>query len=344
VDDVDDVDDVDELDAPIGIDGITRGITFPVLGPVSYSNDWGACRDGCARHHQGTDILGVRMQPLLAAVDGTVTRVRLADAGIAGVVISLTGDDGWYYNYFHVNDDTPGTDDGLAGEEWQISPGLAVGSRVRAGQVIGYMGDSGNAESSVPHLHFEIRTPDRTPANPHASLVAAQRRETCAAGTTAPTTAELDTLSPSAVAVIPLSGGGRWVIDRDGRLYAEGPAGRVQPAAGADCDDLVPAAPVTVGAAPAPLPPPVAADSTAPVDLPVPTDDPVQAPVAAVSRRWTVEPGDCLWDIVQTAYGTIDVGATVALVDFVFEHNHAQLSSPSVLEVGTTLELPPLAF
>ncbi len=72
----------DDLDAPMGIDGITRAITFPVLGPVSYSNDWGACRDGCARHHQGTDILGVRMQPLLAAVDGTVTRVRLENAGI----------------------------------------------------------------------------------------------------------------------------------------------------------------------------------------------------------------------------------------------------------------------
>ncbi len=146
-----------------------------MLGTVQYANGWGDCRDGCSRRHVGTDILGVRMQPLLAAVDGTITRIH-TDAGISGNGITVTGADGWYYNYFHVNNDTPGTDDGAAGPEWQVSPGLTVGSRVRAGQVIGYMGDSGNAEGSVPHLHFEIRTPDRTPVNPYHSLAAAQRR------------------------------------------------------------------------------------------------------------------------------------------------------------------------
>ncbi len=159
-----------ETPAPVkGIDGITRHIAFPVLGPVQYSNGWGACRDGCARHHEGTDMLGVRMQPLLAAVDGTITNIR-TESGISGNGITVTGADGWYYNYFHVNNDTPGTDDGAAGPEWVVSPGLTVGSHVRAGQVIGYMGDSGNAEGSVPHLHFEIRTPDRTPVNPYHSL------------------------------------------------------------------------------------------------------------------------------------------------------------------------------
>ena len=107
---------------------IVRPIAFPVLGAVRYGNDWGNCRDGCARRHQGTDMIGVRMQPLLAAVDGTVTRIRYENVGTAGTVISITGADGWYYNYFHVNNDTPGTDDGLAGHEWQISPHLTVGS------------------------------------------------------------------------------------------------------------------------------------------------------------------------------------------------------------------------
>ena len=165
------------------------------------------------------------MQPLLAAVDGTVTKISLDDQGISGDTIRITGDDGWYYNYFHVNNDTPGTDDGHATPEWQVEPGLTVGSRVRAGQVIGYMGDSGNAEHSVPHLHFEIRTPDRTPVNPYHSLVAAQQRETCAPNA-AWTNTPLEALSPSAVAVIPLADGGRWVIDVDGRLHAEGPAAR----------------------------------------------------------------------------------------------------------------------
>ena len=79
---------------------------------MQYSNDWGACRDGCSRHHEGTDMIGVRMQPLLAAVDGTITRIRYENEGTAGVAISVTGADGWYYNYFHVNNDNPGTDDG----------------------------------------------------------------------------------------------------------------------------------------------------------------------------------------------------------------------------------------
>jgi hypothetical protein len=224
-------------------DGPLRTIAFPVLGAVQYSNDWGACRDGCARRHEGNDLIGVRMQPLLAAVDGTMTRIRYENQGTSGSIVTVTGADGWYYNYFHVNNDTPGTDDGAAGPEWQVPPHLTVGSRVRAGQVIAYMGDSGNAEGSVPHLHFEIRRPDRTPVNPYHSLVAAQRRETCApADAVRNLSANAAELSPAAVAIIPLDGGGRWLIDRDGRLFAEGPAAHIQQTAGINCDSVEPAA------------------------------------------------------------------------------------------------------
>ena len=65
--------------------------------------------------------------------------------------------DGWRYHYFHLNNDTPGSDDGRGDALWTYPAGLRVGDRVRAGQIIGYMGDSGNSEHSVPHLHFEIR-------------------------------------------------------------------------------------------------------------------------------------------------------------------------------------------
>ena len=122
--------------------------------------------------------MGVAMQPLLAAVDGTVTRIRYANEGTAGAAITITGADGWYYNYFHVNDDSPGTHDGAASPEWQVAPQLTVGSPVRVGQVIGYMGDSGNAQGA-PHLHFEIRQPDRTPVNPYPSLAVAEQSPTC---------------------------------------------------------------------------------------------------------------------------------------------------------------------
>src|SRR5262245_4641818 len=62
--------------AAAGADGSAPTISFPVLGPVEYTDGWGNCRDGCSRRHKGTDILGVRLQPLLAATDGTLTRVR----------------------------------------------------------------------------------------------------------------------------------------------------------------------------------------------------------------------------------------------------------------------------
>ena len=280
-------------------------------------------------------MLGVRMQPLLAAVDGTVTRIRHDNAGIAGNGISITGADGWYYNYFHVNNDTPGTDDGVAGQEWQILPELTVGSTVRAGQVIGYMGDSGNAEGSVPHLHFEIRQPDRTPVNPYHSLAAAQQRETCQPSGGVTLTDPVD-LSPAAVAVIPIDGGGRWLIDPDGRLYAEGPAARTAPAAGVDC-----------AGTPAPDPTPVPVVRPTPIEAPAP--EPLVAPAAPAPSlpvppspmTWTVERGESLWRIAQEAYGVSDTAATVSLVNLVFDENRDVVTDPNVIEIGMTLQLPP---
>jgi murein DD-endopeptidase MepM/ murein hydrolase activator NlpD len=163
-------------------DGSYRSLVFPVLGPVTYEDGWGACRDGCTRSHVGTDIIGVQMQPLLAAVDGTITRISPVATGISGVAISITGPDGWRYNYFHVNNDTPGTDDGASLEAWEIAPGLEVGSTVRAGQIIGYMGNSGNAEESVTHLHFEIRDPSGIAQPSFASLKAAEAVQACSVG------------------------------------------------------------------------------------------------------------------------------------------------------------------
>lgn len=202
-----------------------RTIAFPVLGPTSYWNDWGACRDGCSRRHQGNDLLGVRMQPLLAAVDGTVTRIRYENVGKAGSVVTVTGADGWYYNYFHVNNDTPGSDDGWAGPEWQASPYLQVGMSVRAGQIIGYMGDSGNAEGSVPHLHFEIRSPDGVAVNPYPSLIAARARQQCSIGL-GPWSTMVDPAASAApaVSIAPLFGTGAWNIDAVGRVTATGDA------------------------------------------------------------------------------------------------------------------------
>lgn len=82
--------------------------------------------------------------------------------------IALRHDDGWESWYIHLNNDTPGTDDGLA---WGIADGITPGTRVEAGQLIGWVGDSGTAEHTGPHVHFELRTPESVIVNPFQSLV-----------------------------------------------------------------------------------------------------------------------------------------------------------------------------
>ncbi len=162
--------------------GWTRTIVFPVLGPVAYADGWMDSRDGGRRRHEGTDIVGVQMQPILAAVDGEVTRLQTESIGIRGVAITIRDSEGWRYNYFHDNNDTPGTDDGQASDAFRLAPGLEVGSLVVAGQIIGYMGDSGNAEDSVTHLHFEFRDPGGSARPSYWSLRSAEARQACTIG------------------------------------------------------------------------------------------------------------------------------------------------------------------
>jgi len=152
-----------------------RNITFPVIGNVSYSDDFGAPRVG--HTHEGNDLLGHKLMPLVAAVDGTVAYVAWPEPDY-GYYVSITDADGYKYNYVHINNDNPGTDDGLGGGNNAYAPYMQSGNKVVAGQLLGWMGDSGNAESTTPHLHFEIRQPDNTAIDPYESLQAAQHIST----------------------------------------------------------------------------------------------------------------------------------------------------------------------
>ncbi len=178
--------------AEAGGEGYERAvdITLPVIGHVSFSNDYLARRGGGSRRHQATDIYTTRMQPVYAARSGRVCVIYGQGEPMPswGYGLRVCADDGRTYHYVHLNNDTPGTDDGRGGPRWAHPPGLREGSSVRRGQFLGYAGDSGNAEDTPPHLHFEIRDPrlsdsrisanpyDPTRMNPYPSLLAAQRR------------------------------------------------------------------------------------------------------------------------------------------------------------------------
>ncbi len=167
-----------------------RAITLPIapdrVDDVYWTDTFGAPRGG-GRSHIGVDMMGEKMIPLVAARSGVVTWGRLDNA--RGSIIRIQDDDGWEYVYIHLNNDTPGTDDGAATCTQVFSPRLcdAVesdgdlrrGTPVTEGEVIGYMGDGGNAESTRAHLHFEVHRPagdDTTPVNPTPSVDQARQR------------------------------------------------------------------------------------------------------------------------------------------------------------------------
>lgn len=146
---------------------------------VYWSDTYGACRSGCSRSHEGVDMLGPKLTPLLAARDGYISWMRV-DSG-SGNNLVITDDDGWEYHYIHINNDSPGTDDGANPIENAFSSRIAEAwendtwrdLRVSAGEVVAYMGDSGNAEGCCSHLHFEIVNPDGANINPTPSVDAA---------------------------------------------------------------------------------------------------------------------------------------------------------------------------
>src|SRR3954470_9684858 len=146
-----------------------KALAFPVREAVTYYDDFGG-----VRNHPGNDLMGKKLDHELAANDGTITFARNDSSGHSGNMLILTGTDGWKYWYIHINNDTPGTDDGKNPANWRFAPGIANGAHVKRGQFIAYMGDSGEAETTGPHLHFELHRPDDTFIDPYTSLRLAQ--------------------------------------------------------------------------------------------------------------------------------------------------------------------------
>jgi murein DD-endopeptidase MepM/ murein hydrolase activator NlpD len=140
---------------------------------VEFSDSWGAGRSG-GRRHAGTDIMSPKGSWIVAVDDGIVERLEWNR--ISGWNIMIRHADGWTSHYLHLDNDHSGTDDGEGGREAAFAEGLEVGSFVKAGEVIGFVGDSGNAENTGSHTHFELHADGRK-VNPYPYLAAAFERK-----------------------------------------------------------------------------------------------------------------------------------------------------------------------
>lgn len=150
---------------------LVRPIVFPVLGDARFVNDFYAPRSG-GRVHSATDVMASQMQALVAVTDGTISFVGYPQPSW-GYAIEITDSDDYTYIYLHMNNDTPGTEDNRSDPMFAYAPDMKVGNKVKKGQLIGFVGDSGKS-NGVDHLHFEIIAPDGSPVNPYDSLRQAQ--------------------------------------------------------------------------------------------------------------------------------------------------------------------------
>jgi peptidoglycan hydrolase-like protein with peptidoglycan-binding domain len=128
---------------------------FPVQGICGFEDTWGAPRSG-GRTHQGVDIIAAEGKLLYAVADGTIERVYTDHPGsLAGNGVRLRQADGTYFFYAHMK---------------SLADGIAVGTEVAAGQIIGFVGNTGN--SGTPHLHFEIHPLGGAAINPYPIVAA----------------------------------------------------------------------------------------------------------------------------------------------------------------------------
>jgi Peptidase family M23 len=145
-----------------------KPIVFPVVGPVTYQDDFGAPRAG--GQHQGNDIMAPRKAIAVAAESGSVK--LWTTSASAGCMLYLHGDSGTTYLYIHLNNDLGRSNDNkgkcVAGTAY--APGLKDGAKVQAGQQVGFVGDSGDANGGATHLHFEVHPHDGKAVDPYPYL------------------------------------------------------------------------------------------------------------------------------------------------------------------------------
>lgn len=118
-----------------------RQLMVPVEGaePSQLRNDYDARRSG-GRTHRAIDVMSPKGTPVLAADDGRIGRIGTTPIG-GNIIYATDPDERFVYYYAHLD---------------RHARGLQTGQRVQKGDVIGYVGTTGNAPANVPHLHFQV--------------------------------------------------------------------------------------------------------------------------------------------------------------------------------------------
>lgn len=124
---------------------VVDGRVCPVGTPNGFTDTWGAPRSG-GRSHEGVDMFAAHGTPLYAIEDGSI---RTSDSSLGGVSVHINGASGDAYYYAHMSTRT-----------------VVTGQRVRMGEVIGAVGNTGNARSTPPHLHFQYHPGGGGAVNP----------------------------------------------------------------------------------------------------------------------------------------------------------------------------------
>lgn len=140
------------LIASLESQGLPTLDAFPMIGRCSFVDSWHAPRPG-GRLHEGVDVIGARGLPLVAVKDGVITKM-VTNQTLSGNAIRLTIADGTYFYYAHLD---------------SFAEGIAVGTTVTAGQIIGYNGSTG---ATSPHLHFEVHPRGGEAVNPYPIIKA----------------------------------------------------------------------------------------------------------------------------------------------------------------------------
>ena len=139
-----------------GSEIVIRGFVFPVAEPYSFIDSWGYPRMMGTEYehgHQGADIMAPFNTPLYAVERGILTRVGTDVLG--GTKLWLKGQSGTYYYYAHMA---------------AYAEGMVEGAVVDAGDVVGFVGATGNAQGGAPHVHFQVHPGGGEAVNPYGLL------------------------------------------------------------------------------------------------------------------------------------------------------------------------------